>query len=104
MWCFWLWFELQGFSYTFTGTSLSLEIWSSPDSLTLLSYTTCESQSQCKYKLLFYVPLKVIVCDFAGKIFGIESNYYIAEVEYREGEEEEDEEDEEVNTEYIKFI
>jgi len=46
----------------------------------------------------------VIVCDFAGKVFGIESNYYIAEVEYREGEEEEDEEDEEVNTEYIKFI
>jgi len=38
----------------------------------------------------------VIGCDFAGKVFGIESNYYIAEVEYREGEEEEDEEDEEV--------
>lgn len=31
-----------------------------------------------------------------GKIFGIESNYYVAEVEYREGEEEEEEEDEEV--------
>lgn len=46
----------------------------------------------------------MIVCDFAGKVFGIESNYYIAEVEYREGEEEEDEEDEEVNTESIKFI
>ena len=48
--------------------------------------------------------MKVIVGDFAGKVFGIESNYYIAEVEYREGEEEEDEEDEEVNTESIKFI
>ena len=31
-----------------------------------------------------------------GKVFGIESNYYIAEVEYREGEEEEEEEEEEV--------
>ena len=35
--------------------------------------------------------------SFAGKVFGIETNYYIAEVEYREGEEEEDEEDEEVS-------
>ena len=43
--------------------------------------------------------LKVICSFFAGKVFGIESNYYVAEVEYREGEEEEDEEDEEVNTE-----
>lgn len=34
---------------------------------------------------------------FTGKVFGIECNYYIAEVEYREGEEEEDEEEEEVN-------
>ena len=33
-----------------------------------------------------------------GKVFGIECNYYIAEVEYREGEEEEDEEEEEVRT------
>ena len=40
----------------------------------------------------------MIGCDLSGKIFGIESNYYIAEVEYREGEEEEDEEDEEVNS------
>lgn len=31
-----------------------------------------------------------------GKIFGIESNYYIAEVEFREGEEEDEEEEEEV--------
>uniref|UniRef100_A0A0B7B924 Radial spoke head protein 4 homolog A n=1 Tax=Arion vulgaris TaxID=1028688 RepID=A0A0B7B924_9EUPU len=31
---------------------------------------------------------------FWGKIFGTEQNYYIAEVEYREGEEEEEEEDE----------
>ena len=31
-------------------------------------------------------------------MFGIECNYYIAEVEYREGEEEEDEEEEEVRT------
>jgi len=29
-------------------------------------------------------------------VFGIENNYYIAEVEYREGEEEEDEDEEEV--------
>ena len=29
-------------------------------------------------------------------MFGIECNYYIAEVEYREGEEEEEEEEEEV--------
>lgn len=35
--------------------------------------------------------------SFAGKVFGIETNYYIAEVEYREAEEEEDEEDEEVS-------
>ena len=31
-----------------------------------------------------------------GKVLGIESSYYVAEVEYREGEEEEDEEEEEV--------
>lgn len=40
----------------------------------------------------------LVVINLSGKIFGIESNYYIAEVEYREGEEEEDEEDEEVNS------
>ena len=33
-----------------------------------------------------------------GKVLGIESNYYVAEVEYREGEEEEDEEEEEVRS------
>lgn len=31
---------------------------------------------------------------FWGKIFGTEQNYYIAEVEYREGDEEEEEEEE----------
>lgn len=35
---------------------------------------------------------------FWGKIFGTEQNYYVAEVEYREGDEEQEEEDEEVNT------
>lgn len=53
---------------------------------------------------MFYVLLKVIGCDLAGKIFGIESNYYIAEVEYREGEEEEDEEDEEVNIDFFNVF
>lgn len=38
-------------------------------------------------------PLQMV--RFWGKVFGIESNYYVAEVEYREGEEEEDEEEEE---------
>ena len=32
-------------------------------------------------------------CRFWGKILGVEKNYYIAEVEYREGEEEEEEEE-----------
>lgn len=32
---------------------------------------------------------------FWGKVFGTEQNYYVAEVEYREGEEQEDEEDDE---------
>ncbi|XP_075250610.1 radial spoke head protein 4 homolog A-like [Convolutriloba macropyga] len=32
-------------------------------------------------------------CRFWGKVLGIEKNYYIAEVEYREGEEEEEEEE-----------
>lgn len=31
---------------------------------------------------------------FWGKILGTEQNYYVAEVEYREGDEEEDEEEE----------
>lgn len=31
---------------------------------------------------------------FWGKIFGIEQNYYIVEVEYRDGDEEEEEEEE----------
>lgn len=31
---------------------------------------------------------------FWGKIFGTEQNYYVAEAEYREGEEEEEEEEE----------
>lgn len=31
---------------------------------------------------------------FWGKIFGTEQNYYVAEVEYREGDEEEEEEEE----------
>ncbi len=31
---------------------------------------------------------------FWGKIFGTEQNYYVAEVEYREGEDEEEEEEE----------
>ena len=35
---------------------------------------------------------------FWGKVFGTEQNYYVAEVEYREGEEQEDEEEEEVIT------
>lgn len=34
---------------------------------------------------------------FWGKIFGTEQNYYVAEVEYREGEEEQEEEEEEVS-------
>ena len=34
---------------------------------------------------------------FWGKIFGTEQNYYIAEVEYREGDEEEEEEEEVYN-------
>ncbi|XP_074616257.1 radial spoke head protein 4 homolog A-like isoform X5 [Acropora palmata] len=38
-------------------------------------------------------PLQMV--RFWGKVFGIECNYYIAEVEYREGEEEEEEEEEE---------
>jgi len=38
-------------------------------------------------------PLQSV--KFWGKIYGVESNYYIAEVEYREGEEEEEEEEEE---------
>ncbi|XP_001639413.2 radial spoke head protein 4 homolog A isoform X1 [Nematostella vectensis] len=38
-------------------------------------------------------PLQTV--HFWGKLFGIENNYYIAEVEYREGEEEEEEEEEE---------
>lgn len=54
--------------------------------------------------MLFYVLLKVIGCDFVGKIFGIEFNYYIVEVEYREGEEEEDEEDEEVNIDFLNVF
>ena len=33
---------------------------------------------------------------FWGKMFGTEQNYYVAEVEYREGEEEQEEEEEEV--------
>ena len=33
---------------------------------------------------------------FWGKVFGTEQNYYVAEVEYREGDEQEEEEDEEV--------
>lgn len=41
---------------------------------------------------------------FTGKVFGIECNYYIAEVEYREGEEEEDEEEEEVNNSDVDKI
>ena len=40
-------------------------------------------------KLCWLLPL--------GKLFGIENNYYIAEVEYREGEEEEEDEEEEVS-------
>lgn len=34
---------------------------------------------------------------FWGKLFGTEQNYYIAEVEYREGDEEQEEEEEEVS-------
>ena len=34
---------------------------------------------------------------FWGKIFGTEQNYYVAEVEYREGDEEQEEEEEEVS-------
>lgn len=33
---------------------------------------------------------------FWGKLFGTEQNYYVAEVEYREGDEEQEEEEEEV--------
>ncbi|XP_031572967.1 radial spoke head protein 4 homolog A-like [Actinia tenebrosa] len=44
-------------------------------------------------QLVFTKPLQSV--RFWGKIFGIENNYYIAEVEYREGEEEEEEEEEE---------
>lgn len=44
------------------------------------------------------ISLKRCFWSSPGKVFGIESNYYIAEVEYREGEEEEDEEDEEVRS------
>jgi len=40
---------------------------------------------------------------FTGKVFGIECNYYIAEVEYREGEEEEEEEEEEVKNSVDKI-
>ncbi|MGL5072508.1 MAG: hypothetical protein ACRC61_14750, partial [Aeromonas salmonicida] len=34
-------------------------------------------------------------CRFWGKILGVETNYIVAEVEFREGEEEEEEEEEE---------
>ena len=40
---------------------------------------------------------------FTGKVFGIECNYNIVEVEYREGEEEEDEEGEEVKNSVDKI-
>ena len=40
---------------------------------------------------------------FTGKVFGIECNYNVAEVEYREGEEEEDEEEEEVKNSVDKI-
>jgi len=36
-------------------------------------------------------------CRLWGKVLGTEQNYYIAEVEHREGEEEEEEEEEEVS-------
>lgn len=39
---------------------------------------------------------KLIAYRLWGKVMGTEQNYYIAEVEYREGEEEEEEEEEEV--------
>ncbi|XP_053114101.1 radial spoke head protein 6 homolog A-like isoform X2 [Hemicordylus capensis] len=41
-------------------------------------------------------------CRFWGKIFGIEANYIVAEVEFREGEEEEEAEEEEMPEEGIK--
>ena len=41
---------------------------------------------------------------FWGKVFGTEQNYYVAEVEYREGDEEQEEEDEEVCTLKIQQI
>ncbi|XP_054846182.1 radial spoke head protein 6 homolog A-like isoform X2 [Eublepharis macularius] len=56
-----------------------------------------------------FLALKLLVtthpiqtCRFWGKILGIEANYIIAEVEFREGEEEEEAEEEEIPEEGLK--
>jgi len=41
---------------------------------------------------------------FWGKIFGIEQNYLVAEVEYREGDDEEDEEDVRVDIRFLAWF
>lgn len=63
----------------------------------LSALSACDSQLLYMYTCILASDWKWFCSNFAGKVFGIESNYYVAEVEYREGEEE-DEEDEEVNT------
>ena len=56
-----------------------------------------------KSKVIKYLTIYITII-FVGKVFGIESNYYIAEVEYREGEEEEEEEEEEVRWKVVMLI
>ncbi|XP_048366201.1 radial spoke head protein 6 homolog A-like [Sphaerodactylus townsendi] len=51
---------------------------------------------------LLVVTHSVQTCRFWGKILGIEANYIVAEVEFREGEEEEEAEEEEVVEEGLK--
>lgn len=61
-----------------------------PFSLLLLIFSgTSSFQCVIEIELLLF-------CRLWGKVLGTEQNYYIAEVEYREGEEEEEEEEEEV--------
>lgn len=79
------------------GWEVVKEIWKCYVLVHFICSCLCEWEREGKVKILnCWRPMNNMHFNSTGKVLGIESNYYVAEVEYREGEEEEDEEEEEV--------
>lgn len=63
---------------------------------TLYAAVCVNGKEKARSNSQLWRPMNNMHFNSTGKVLGIESSYYVAEVEYREGEEEEDEEEEEV--------